>query len=94
MRGKVKFVRRTSIDRIGSSGWHRLGFGSRLTVTCAHLYNGDQVRIDEKDIRDYYDYDRITKNLIERLSNDFHNVWIDYYEDDGYCLDGCIGDYL
>ena len=66
------------------------------SCTYAVLYNGDEVDIDEDDIRDYYDTRYLTANVIASLSECLHNVYIDYYEDeDGdYCLDGCLEDYI
>ena len=54
------------------------------------------IDIDEDDIRDYYDRSRITRDLVSELSDDLHNEWIEYYEDeDGdYCLDGELSDYI
>lgn len=68
----------------------------RYTNTYAVLYNGDEVDIDEDDIRDYYDCSRITRELVSELSDDLHNEWIEYYEDeDGdYCLEGELSDYI
>lgn len=67
----------------------------RITNTYAVLYNGDKVCIDEDEIRECYDYERITSNLIDELSNDLHNVWIEYSEDDDdgfYWLDDDLDD--
>ena len=60
------------------------------------VVNLDKMNIDEDDIRDYYDRSRITHNLVSELSDDLHNEWIEYYEDeDGdYCLDGELSDYI
>lgn len=57
---------------------------------------GDKVNIDEDDIRDYYDRSRITDVLINELSNDLHNVWINYSEgdDEDYWLGGELSDYI
>lgn len=97
MRGKVKYVTRNVWTvEVTENHWDSDLHPVRYTETYAVLYNGDEVDIDEDDIRDYYDRSRITNGLINELSNDLHNVWIDYYEDeDGdYCLDGCLSDYI
>ncbi|MBD5289936.1 MAG: hypothetical protein HDS26_04540 [Bacteroides sp.] len=97
MRGKVKYVTRSVWYRENessqhSSDWHAV----RYTCTYAVLYNGDEVEIDEDDIRDYYDRTNITRELISELSDELHNEWIEYYEDDDgdYCMDGELSDYI
>jgi hypothetical protein len=69
-------------------------FVTQIPTQC-YIY-GDEVDIDEDDIRDYYDRSRITRDLVSELSDDFHNEWIEYYEDeDGdYCPDGELSDYF
>lgn len=97
MRGKVKYVTRSiwykeNVQTVWSSDYHAV----RYTNTYAVLYNGDKVNIDEDDIRDYYDRSRITDVLINELSNDLHNVWINYSEgdDEDYWLGGELSDYI
>lgn len=87
MRGKVKYVRRDvwfeeAIEDHWSSDVHPI----RHTRTYAVLYNGDEVDIDEDEIRDYYDCQRLTGNIIEELNDDLHNEWIEY-DDDGDLVD-------
>lgn len=97
MRGKVKYVTRSIWYEENQSGhWRSDVHPVRYTNTYAVLYNGDEVDIDEDDIRDYYDRSRITRELVSELNDDLHNVWIEYYEDeDGdYCLDGELSDYI
>ena len=97
MRGKVKYVTRSIwYEENQSDQWRSDVHAVRYTNTYAVLYNGDEVDIDEDDIRDYYDRSRITRDLVSELSNDLHNEWIEYYEDeDGdYCLDGELSDYI
>lgn len=97
MRGKVKYVTRSIwYEENPSDHWRSDVHAVRYTNTYAVLYNGDEVDIDEDDIRDYYDRSRITRELVNELSNDLHNEWIEYYEDeDGdYCLDGELSDYI
>ena len=95
MRGKVKYVDR-AIWYVGNP--YRPSQQERQTNTYAVLYNGDEVDIDEDEIRDYYDCSRITQSLLGQLSDDMHNVWIEYSEyddpDDGYYLDGELSDYI
>lgn len=97
MRGKVKYVTRSvwyveSEDSIHSHDTHAI----RYTCTYAVLYNGDEVDIDEDDIRDFYGCRNLTADRISELNDDLHNVWIEYSEDwDGdYCLDGELSDYI
>ena len=97
MRGKVKYVTRSvwfveAQDSVPSHDTHAI----RHTCTYAVLYNGDNVEIDEDDIRDYYGCRNLTTNRIAELSEDLHNVYIEYSEDwDGdYCLDGELSDYI
>ena len=97
MRGNVKYVTRSIwYEENQSDHWRSDIHAVRYTNTYAVLYNGDEVDIDEDDIRDYYDRSRITRDLVSELSNDLHNEWIEYYEDeDGdYCLDGELSDYI
>lgn len=95
MRGKVKYVDR-SIWYVGNP--YRRSEQKRCTNTYAVLYNGDEVDIDEDDVRDYYDCSHITRSIIDQLSNEMHNEWIEYSEyddpDDGYYLDGDLSDYI
>lgn len=92
MRGKVKYVTRSVINVVNPSGhWKPV----RVTNTYAVLYNEDKVCIDEDDIREYYGRSRITRYLIEKLNDDFHNKWIEYScDDDEYWLDGDLSDYI
>ena len=97
IRGKVKYVTRSIwYEENKSDHWRSDVHAVRYTNTYAVLYNGDEVDIDEDDIRDYYDRSRITRDLVSELSDDLHNEWIGYYEDeDGdYCLDGELSDYI
>lgn len=97
MRGKVKYVTREVWYREDSSShWSSDEHPVRETSTYAVLYDGDEVEIDEDDIRCYYERGRITTGLIQQLSDDLHNEWIDYYEDDDgdYWLDGELSDYI
>ena len=97
MRGKVKYVTRSIwYEENQSDHWSSDVHAVRYTNTYAVLYNGDEVDIDEDDIRDYYDRSRITRDLVSELSDDLHNEWIEYYEDEdgGYCLDGELSDYI
>lgn len=94
MRGKVKYVERNVWYR--GNPWAR-SEQERCTNTCAVLYNGDSVDIDEDDIRDYYDCSNITQSRIGELNDALHNVWIEYdeYDDDeGYYLCGSLSDYI
>ena len=97
MRGKVKYVTR-SVWYVESQSdhWSSDVHALRCTDTYAVLYNGNNVSIDEDDIRDYYGRSKITRELVSELSNDLHNEWIEYYEDeDGdYYLDGELSDYI
>ena len=60
------------------------------------IFYCNEVDIDEDDIKDYYDTRYLTANVIASLSESLHNVYIDYYEDedDDYCLDGCLENYI
>lgn len=82
MRGKIKYVRRDewkveATEDHWSSDVHPI----RHTRTYAVLYNGDEVDIDEDEIRDYYNRQRLTGNIIEELNNDLYNKWIVYDDD-------------
>lgn len=97
MRGKVKDVTRDVwYEECTSDHWSSHSHPQRFTNTYAVLYNGDEVDIDEDDIRDYYGCRNLTANIIGQLNDDLHNEYIEYYEDeDGdYCLDGCLNDYI
>lgn len=97
MKGKVKYVTRDVwYEESQSDHWRSDVHPVRNTNTYAVLYNGDEVDIDEDDIRDYYGCSRITRELVSELSDDLHNEWIEYYEDeDGdYSLDGELSDYI
>ena len=97
MRGKVKYVTRDVWEKeIQSNHWSSDYHTERCTNTYAVLYDGNEVEIDEDDIRDYYDCCRITGNIVNQLSDDLHNEWIEYSEDwDGdYSLDGELSDYI
>lgn len=97
MRGKVKYVTRSVwYEECQDDHWKSDTHAVRCTNTYAVCYNGDEVDIDEDDIRDYYDCTYITKGLVSELSDDLHNEWIEYSEDwDGdYCLDGNLCDYI
>lgn len=94
MRGKVKYVDRSIWYR--GDPWQS-SKQERCTNTFAVLYNGDEVVIEEDDIRNYYDCSKITRYRIDELSNDLHNVWIEYDEyddDDGYFMCGELSDYI
>lgn len=96
MRGKVKYVKREVWYKGRDVDWpssdvHPL----RITGTYAVLYNGDVVEIDEDDVREYFDCRRITGNIVASLSDEMHNVWIEYEsDDDEYYLEGCLNDYI
>ena len=60
MRSKVKYVTRSIWYEENQSDHYRSDVHAvRYTTTYAVLYNGDEVDIDEDDIRDYYDRSRI-----------------------------------
>lgn len=98
MRGKVKYVYRNVYYReCTSDHWKSDVHPYRVTDIYAVLYNGEEVEIDEDDVRDYYDRTRITGSLVHELSDDLHNVWIEYYyddDDDENWLDGELSDYI
>lgn len=97
MRGKVKYVTRSVWYKENQAfHWSSDIHAMRYTNTYAVLYNGDQVDLDEDDIREFYDRTRITYDLVQELSNDLHNEWIEYNEDEegDYCLDGCLSNYI
>lgn len=98
MRGKVKYTRRnTWYTESQQYHWSSDVHPERHTCSYAVPYNGDTVYIDEDDIRSYYNRRKINDNLVDNiLSNDLHNVYIEYYEDDegDYCLDGKLNDYI
>lgn len=97
MKGTVKFVKRSVwFSECQADHWSSDVHPVRHTCTYAILYNGNEVYLDEDDIRSYYDRSRITRDLVYDLSNDLHNVNIEYYEDDDgdYCLDGVLCDYI
>lgn len=97
MRGKVKFVKRNTSYIGNQSDQYRSDVHDvRFTTTNAILYDGNEVVIDEDDIREYYNRKRINDSLVKIISDSLHNVWIDYYEDsDGvFWLQGSINDYL
>ena len=97
MRGKVKYVTRSIwFEECQSDHWCSDVHPVRYTNTYAVLYNGDEVDIDEDDIRDFYGCRNLIADRISELSDDLHNVWIEYSEDwDGnYCLDGELSDYI
>ena len=71
MKGKVRYVKR-------AVWWE---YNERCTNTFAVLYNGDNVCIDEDEIRECYDCSHITRSLIQELSDDLRNEWIEYSED-------------
>ncbi len=55
MTGKVKFVRReTGLIESSSDHWSSIYHPERVTRTWAQLYNGDEVDIEEEQIRDFY----------------------------------------
>lgn len=97
MRGKLKYVTR-SVWYVENQEYHWSSdvHAVRYTNTYAVLYNGDKVDIDEDEIRSYYDRSRITKELINALSNTLHNVWIEYSkdEDGDYSLDTDLKDLI
>ena len=97
MRGKVKYVRRNIwYEENSSDHWTSHNHAVRCTCTYAVTYSGDEIEIDENDIRDFYDISNITRDIIEQLNNDLHNVWVNYYEDeDGdYYLDDDLEDII
>lgn len=97
MRGKVKYVTR-NISYIGNMVYqHRSDVHDvRYTTTNAILYNGEEVVLDEDDIKSYYNRTRITDKLVNTISDSLHNVWVDYVTDkDGVnFLDGSIENYI
>ena len=97
MKGKVKYVTRSVwYEEPQSDHWSSNEHATRCTNTYAVLTNGDEVDIDEDDIRDYYDCSRITKNIIYQLSRSLRGELIEYSQDwDGdYSLDGELSDYI
>lgn len=97
MKGKVKYVTRSIwYEENQEYHWRSDVHAVHYTNTYAVLYSGEEVDIDEDDIRNYYDCRYITQEIIHELSEDLHNVWIKFYEDDdnNYCLDGELGDYI
>ena len=97
MRGKVKYVRRDVwYEENSSDHWSSDNHAVRYTCTYAVTYDGTEIDIDEDEIRTYYDCSRLTSNIISQLSNDLHNVWVNYEEDeDGdYCLDDDLVDLI
>ncbi len=97
MEAKVKFVTRSVLFVENQQDhWRSDVHAVRCTITYAVLYNGDEVNIDEDDIRDYYETRYITAGVISALSESLHNVYIDYYkdEDGDYWLDGNLEDYI
>ncbi|NDV65930.1 hypothetical protein [Bacteroides sp. 224] len=95
MRGKVKYVTR-SVWYVGNQAYQHSSdcHDVRYTNTYAVLYNEDNVSIDEDEIRSCYNRTKITDNLISELSDDLHNVWIEYSADDDgdYWLDDELDD--
>lgn len=97
MEGIVKYVTRNVwYEECTSDHWRSDVHPRRYTCTYAVLYNGDEVEIDEDDIRDFYDCYNLTANVIQGLNDDLRNECIEYYEDDDgdYYLDGCLEDYI
>ena len=93
MEGKVKYVKRCISHRGQVSDSHKSDVHAiRITSTNAILYNGDEVCIDESEIRAFYNRINITRPLIDKLSNSLHNVWIKYSEgeDGNYWLDNSL----
>ena len=68
----------------------------RYANTYAMLYNGDEVFIDEDDIREHYHRTNITEKLINELNNSLHNKRIETYSsaDGSYWLKGKLSDYI
>lgn len=97
MRGKVKYVTRSIwYEEQTSDHWSSETHPVRCTNTYAVLYNGDEVSIKEDEIRRCYDCQRITDNIVSRLSEDLYNEWINYEEDmDGdYWLEDNLADII
>lgn len=93
MKGKVKKVWRDVWYVEGTEDhWKSDVHPLRCTRTYALLYDENEVDIDEDDIRDYYECSNITRNIIESLNDDLHNVWIEYDEDGD--LIGELADYI
>lgn len=94
MEGKVKQVKRSVWEkgRTSDFGSHDI-HAVRNTNTYAVLYNGDRVSINEDEIRRCYDCQRITDNIVSRLSDDMHDKDINYKEgtDGNYWLDDPLG---
>lgn len=92
MRGQVKYVKRFVWYKESTADhWRSDVHPYREIEIDAILYNGDEVKIDKDNIRNFYGCNNITSNVIYRLSGDLHNVWIEY--SDG-CLDGELADYI
>lgn len=96
MAGKIKSIKRyvwytESSETHWSSDVHPL----RHTATKAILYDGEEVFIDEEDIRNSYGCKRITDKTINTLDKDLHNVHVNYSKGDygKNWLNGNIKDY-
>lgn len=99
-RGKVKNVRWYRMERFAPG----CDYPYYESYILADLYDSCHNRLSEDlyvditdEVLDYYGRQRITKNLVNEVRNDLHNVWIDYYydvDDDEDYLCGDLGDYL
>ncbi len=79
MKGKIKNVRR-DIGFIESTEdhWKSDVHPVRITRTWAETYDGNEIDIDEDEIRSHYNRKHLTKNTIERLDRDLHNRWVEH----------------
>lgn len=100
MKARVKRVKRSVWYEENASYTHDHDVHAvRYTNTYAIAkWKGEKyyIDLDEDDIRNYYGRTRITRDLIEELSNDLYGEIIEFYEDeDGdYVIDGCLSDYI
>lgn len=93
MKGKVKKVHRSegSVFSQGHS-WEYGEYSRKKTQTHAKLDNGDDVFINEDEIREVYGRKKITDKLINQLENDLKGKEIEY--DDRDFLIGPLTKYL
>lgn len=96
MRAKVKFVTRRELMVEGGLTSMMYGHAERRTCTWAVTYDDKEISIDEDEIRRVFNQKRITTQLIDKLSDSLHNVYVDYREDgDGILwLDGGLDKYV
>lgn len=86
MRGKIKYVTRYEGYRESTKDhWRSDVHPLRETGTYAVLYNEDTIDIDEDEIINYFGCRRLTRNMIQRLSDALHNKWVEY--DNGMLID-------